>query len=261
VDLGPLAGGERRRLRLQLRADEPVAGAQLQAQVGEARSDARLDAFGTDRWRFFGPRAEDTRGWRACDGSALRTDLGFQALLTYGCADSPPWTRILDADGLRVELRAEAHNLRLSWDGGAHSVSLRGDGELETFTLDLRNVAGWSDDVGAVRVSADGPLALVRLEAIGLGGGPRPVPEPGPDPDSPEPPPGDEPPFEDPEETRWDAGTPAVDDGGLAATPTSAERSVRQGTFSGGCAQGPTPPPATWLCLLLPFLLRHRRPR
>ena len=148
---------------------------------------------------------------------------------------TPPWSR-LDAEAVRLEVRAEGRSLELAWDDGQATVELRGDGEPETVVVPI-------SATGTLRVSSDAPLALVSLA-------PADAPPPAPDPDagtSTAPDAGLSPPPSSP-----DAGPPpnvggsqpdpdanAVDsdagfDGGVEPLPPSADS-----VFSGGCQAAP----------------------
>ncbi|MCB9536723.1 MAG: D-alanyl-D-alanine carboxypeptidase family protein [Myxococcales bacterium] len=191
VDLGEVGGGAARRVRLSLRAVDPGFGARLRGWLGAAYADAPADGrhesfadvFAIDGWTFDGARAEDTEGWTAC-GGAVRVDPGFGALVVDACAESPAWTR-LDADGLRIEVRAAAPALTVGWPGGEQTVTLRGDGELEVVTLDLAGAPGWERPVTSLSLRAAAPFALDAVEAV------DPIDDtPAPPPDRPPPPAG-----------------------------------------------------------------------
>ncbi len=163
--------------------DDPVEhndAGELLRHAGEA------DVFTRDDWRFLGPRLEDVEGWRGCDGAAVRIDPGFHALVAEaGCAESPAWTAI-DASrfaGLRVGLRSGAPSARVHFGGEVAEVTLRGDGEPEELLLDLRGRAGWAGTVSALRIEADGPIALTRVAGLDPSDIVAPPPPP-PDPDA-----------------------------------------------------------------------------
>ncbi len=278
VDLGAVGAGIDTRVRLTLEAVAPIFGAHLRGWLGEswdaasgdARDESRADVFAVDAWTFDGARAEDTEGWSGC-GGAVRVDPGFGALVVDACAQSPSWAR-LDADGLRLELRAATPDLTVAWPGGERTVALRGDGALEVVTLDLADAAGWERPVTSVTLRAAAPFALDVIEAVDpIDDMPAPPPEvppppadgsdagPPPSPTSDAAPRPIRPDADAPPAPRLDAGPPGLDGGAPgAASPEHATAA----TLDGGCRTAPMLPQGALLglLLLLPALRRRAPP-
>jgi MYXO-CTERM domain-containing protein len=139
-------------------------------------------------------------------------------------------------------------------------MTLRGDGNPEELLLDLRGRTGWTGTISALRIEADGPVALTRVG--GLDPADIMAPPPPADPDAG---PDAAPPVVEPDAgpgAEPDASPPGADpDFGLAPGPDPLDRQAlaREAHYEGGCAA--TPLEGVPLLGLAALALRRRRRR
>lgn len=145
----------------------------------------QVDVLSPREWQFNGGEGQ-LEGWAPCDGteSALTTDPTHTAMLAEGaqaahCAESPAWTSVDSATFDQMVIRARAEgaggNLRLGWKSAAqpfddaHAVGFRPElgPEIQTYVLDLAQIAEWRETIEGLRLSwAPGAFERVAIDAI-----------------------------------------------------------------------------------------------
>jgi uncharacterized protein (TIGR03382 family) len=137
-------------------------------------------------------------------------------------------------------------------------IALRGDGMPEETVLDLRGA--WGGNVTALRVQADGPIALTRVGGATAEELPPPPAMPDAAPPAPDAAAPDAVPAPEDVDVGPDAAAPPDGSPLPPGPPSRYHREIaRNAHYTGGCEAAPAGPAVPWLLALLPFLRRRRR--